>query len=591
MRTCVRRREARSLYARTWQSIRAEKWLAIGIVVGALMHALGHALLAAAGGQLARLLGGAPPVDARSTSGLLTTLGRGDATLGLATLGMFAALVKLAGGILAAHAEARVAGEVGARLRLEVLDGVLSLHSLRTPRHSDHGAAHRVAALTTHVEAAERGVSHGVLSELRALVQLVPLAVLVGALAPRLASTAAAAFAAFALFAMAVRGAFKRALARAAADAGTLTEAADEAVRHADLWRTYGAEVKIRTHVRALGRAMAAKAASLRARAALLSGTSEVLGALGLVLALGLVAAGKLEGVERGAIVPFSIAFFMAYKPLREWIDARLVRARGEAACAAATATAPIGDAEVAELAEAPPSERRIEARPPHALEDLVIEGFASSHARHAPLSITIQRGHIVAIVGPTGIGKTQLLRTLLGLEPGFEGSVRYGDRELLQARVGPHERPFAWVPQEAPVLADTALANIALAAHSPSIAHRAAAEIGASDLVASSGERVLGRDRTLSGGERQLLAVARALATVLPVLLLDEPTSALDSATEEKLLAAIARLRGRRTVLLVTHRPAPLAIADRAVVLSPVREIDHSKERSGVDDELVAAE
>jgi ABC-type transport system involved in cytochrome bd biosynthesis fused ATPase/permease subunit len=71
-----------------------------------------------------------------------------------------------------------------------------------------------------------------------------------------------------------------------------------------------------------------------------------------------------------------------------------------------------------------------------------------------------------------------------------------------------------------------------------------------------------------VSGGERQWIALARAVATGQPVLLLDEPTSGLDAESQRHVLEAIERLRGSRTVLIVTHRPEPLAIADMVIRL-----------------------
>lgn len=571
MRTWVIHRvRPRSLYARTREAVLAEKRLGFGIAFGSLMHASGHAFLAAAGGALARsLAGGAGPMDARSTSSLLADLGRGDAMIGLALAGLFAAIAKLVGGMLASFCEARVAGEVGARLRLEVLDDVLALTALRAPRHDDHGSAHLASALTTHVADAERGVSHGVLAELRAAVQLLPLGVLLVVLAPRLAGSAAVSLAAFGAFAFAVRRAFKRAHARAVASSGQLASAADEAVRHAELWATYGAEAKIRAHVAALGATLASQAANLRARAALLSGTSEVLGALALVLALALVGAGAIGGIDRGALVPFSIAFFMTYKPLRDLVDARIVRARGEAACAAAT------------RAEAP---RPFVERPRVAWPtgELALDAVVAEHASHRPITLRVPAGSIVAIVGPTGIGKTQLLRALLGLAPLARGHVYYASKALDDAGVGPSERPFAWVPQDAPIVAGTLEANVALGGSAGTI----------DDALANAiGDAVLVTERTLSGGERQQVAVARALATDLPVLLLDEPTSALDVDAEAKVLATIAALRGKRTVLVVTHRPAPLAIADVVVRLARSVDGEDPQDRAGGDLDVIAAE
>lgn len=578
---------SRSLYARTREAVLRGKTVALSIVVGSVMHASGHAFLAAAGGSLARALAeGGVSMDqpaAVATTRWMLALGRGDAMLGLAAFGLFAAVAKLVGGMLAAHSEAKVAGEVGARLRIEVLDDVLAVHALRAPRHRDHGSAQsevapmarrpdgaeRVASLTTHIADAERGVSHGVLAELRALVQLVPLGVLLVVLAPKLALSATLAMAAFGVFAFSVRRAFKRAHARAADNAGRLTLAADEAVRHAELWRTYGAQKKIRAHVVGLGAVITREAAALRARSALLSGTSEVLGALALVLALALVTMGAIGGIDRGGLVPFAVVFFMAYRPLRDLVDARIVRARGEAACAAATRSAE----------HAPDDEREPRA---WAAGELVLDGVVAEHASHRPISVRIPAGRIVAIVGPTGIGKTQLLRALLGLAPLRSGHVYYASELLDGAGVGPAERPFAWVPQDAPLLADTLEANIALGGKSGAID---------ADLAASIGDAVLGTERKLSGGERQLVAVARALATNLPVLLLDEPTSALDAEAEAKLLRTIAALRGKRTVVIVTHRPAPLAIADVVVELGQLGDVDEAQHRARLDLDDVAAE
>lgn len=501
---------------------------------------------------------------------VLAALGRGDAMLGLAVAGLFAAIAKLVGGTVAARSEAKVAGEVGARLRIEVLDDVLAVHVLRAPRHGDHGSAQsgaRVASLTTHVADAERGVSHGVFAEVRALVQLVPLGVLLVVLAPKLALSASVAMAAFGVFAFTVRRAFKRAHVRAAEDAGRLSAAADEAVRHAELWATYGAEKKIRSHVESLGARITREAAALRARGALLSGTSEVLGALALVLALALVAGGAVTGIDRGGLVPFAVVFFMAYRPLREFIDARIVRARGEAACDAATSS---------ESQSAPWSERAQVVWPSGAL---VLDDVVAEHASHAPISLTVPPGRIVALVGPTGIGKTQLLRALLGLAPLARGRVQYASKLLAAAGVGPNERPFAWVPQDAPILADTLEANVALGGKSGEVDGQ---------LARSIGDAVLVTERKLSGGERQLVAVARALATELPVLLLDEPTASLDVEAEKALLDQLAALRGKRTVVIVTHRPAPLAIADVVVKLGHVDEAEH---RARLDLDEVAAE
>jgi len=580
------------LYARTARAVVRRPSFGVAILVGSMMHAAGHALVAAAGGMLARsLAGGGGSMDQRSMR-IAGELGAGDAMLGLAFVGLAAALVKLAGGVLAAGAEARVAGDVGTALRLEVLDRVLAANSVRAARHADHGSAElahagtperaarttaSIASLTTHVADVERGVAAGVLGELRSILQLAPLAVLLAVLAPTLAGSAALALGGFGALVLLTRRALKRGFARAARETEDLLGAADEAVRHADLWRTYGAEHRVRAHLLTVSRRIVETGASLRARAALLSATSEVLGALALVLVVALVSAGAIGGVDRGAIVPFAIAFFMAYKPLRELVDARLARARADEAIRAAGAStettsvpAPLASTGVAAASDASPPARTWPLAP------LSIEGLVTRNGAHAPVSLRLRPGEIAAIVGATGVGKTSLLRALLGLDDALAGAVRYGDRDLTACGVGPSERPFAWVPQDAPVLGDTLVANVVLAdareggeeAERDETAARVLGELGAEALAASVGQAVLATDRKVSGGERQWINVARALATRLPVLLLDEPTSSLDPEAQTRMLRVLEGLRGKRTVLLVTHRPEPLAIADVVVRL-----------------------
>jgi ABC-type transport system involved in cytochrome bd biosynthesis fused ATPase/permease subunit len=155
-----------------------------------------------------------------------------------------------------------------------------------------------------------------------------------------------------------------------------------------------------------------------------------------------------------------------------------------------------------------------------------------------------------------------------------------YASESLDEAGVGPSERPFAWVPQDAPILADTLEANVGLGGVTPTALDP--------DFARSIGDAILMTERKLSGGERQLVALARALATDLPVLLLDEPTSALDAEAEARVLAKLDALRGKRTVVLVTHRTAPLAIADIVVKL---RHVDEAKDGAGLDLDDVAAE
>jgi ABC-type multidrug transport system fused ATPase/permease subunit len=512
--------------------------------------------------------------------------------LAVAGLGLGAALVKALGGVGSAYGQAKIAGAVGASLRGDVLDRLLSVHRLRRPRHDDHrgglpretpsaggnstdfSPTRRVSALTACVREVELGLHAGALGGLRAVAQLLPLLMILFWLAPTLALAALLVFVPFA----ALLGSFRRRWKQGYADAmrhnERLLEAADEAVRHADLWVTYGAEPKARLNVATLGDTIARVSARLEATAAAMSGANEVLGALALVCALCAARAGWLGHTADGAkVLGFAVAFFLAYKPIRDLAEARLAWTRGQAAFEEIEALAPRPEGELQETALSPklahegPDDSTGTQGAVWDLATLEICRLRLARGARTPLTLSVDPGQIVAIVGPTGVGKTTLLRTLLGLEPSQGGDIRYAGSSLADAPAGPAARPFAWVPQDAPLLADTLAANVALGAAAD--AREALAPLGASHLVDDLGTERLGAGgRAVSGGERQWIALARAIATRQPVLLLDEPTSGLDPESQAAVLLAIARLRGERSVLIVTHRPEPLAIADRVVRL-----------------------
>jgi ABC-type multidrug transport system fused ATPase/permease subunit len=529
------------------------------------MHAVGHACVALFAGGIAVAMARMWEVGGGRSIPLGSGRSLGDQAFSLAALGLAVLAAKAAAGVYASYVQARVAGEAASELRLELLDALLAVHRLRCPRHGDQGeessgtSARDVMALTDRVREVEVGLKQGLLGGLRAVAQLVPLAVVLAVLAPRLAAVAAAVLAVFGFALGRLRAGYQRATRREARERERLLEAADESVRHADLWVSYGAQGKARARVGTLGDALARGAARLEARAAAMSGANEVLGAAALLLAIVASRAGWLGALASGdRLLAFAVAFFLAYRPLRELADARLVLARAEGAFAELRMVIGAKDE-----ASAAPEQARDWA--PGALE---IRGLRLRRGSGEPLSLRAEPGSVVAIAGPTGAGKTTLLRTLLGLEPAAAGDVLYAGEPLGDAPAGPAARPFAWVPQEAPLLADTLQGNVQLGAYDVDPAE-ALAPLGASHLVRELEAARLGAGgRPVSGGERQWISLARAIATRQPVLLLDEPTSGLDAQSQRRVLEAIARLRGRRTVLIVTHRPEPLGIADLVVRL-----------------------
>jgi len=186
----------------------------------------------------------------------------------------------------------------------------------------------------------------------------------------------------------------------------------------------------------------------------------------------------------------------------------------------------------------------------------------------------------LVAVVGPSGTGKTSWLRTVLGLLPARGGRLRVAgvvvdeagvaDEDALRARV-------AYVPQGSALLAGSLRDNLTLgrdvdddalwaALHDVGLA--AALSAGPAGLDAPLAEDGQG----LSGGQQQRLAIARALAGDPLVLLLDEPTSALDAAAESELIALLRRLADERLIVVVSHRHTVVDAADRVLVASAGR-------------------
>ncbi|WP_425352657.1 ABC transporter ATP-binding protein [Methylobacterium terrae] len=191
-------------------------------------------------------------------------------------------------------------------------------------------------------------------------------------------------------------------------------------------------------------------------------------------------------------------------------------------------------------------------------------------------LSVRLTAGEALALLGPNGGGKTTLLKTLLGLLPALGGTIRVEGRPLGDLTARERARAMAYVPQAAAsAFAFTARAVVLMGRTSrtgllsaPSRADHAAAEAALARMgIAHLAERPVTR---LSGGERQLVLVARALAQEPRIVVLDEPTASLDFGNQGRVMAEILRLRADGLGLLfTTHDPNQAArYADRALLL-----------------------
>ncbi|MCM2412888.1 thiol reductant ABC exporter subunit CydD [Streptomyces sp. RKAG290] len=209
-------------------------------------------------------------------------------------------------------------------------------------------------------------------------------------------------------------------------------------------------------------------------------------------------------------------------------------------------------------------------------LEGVTVRHEGRTEPSLAAASLVVDEGETVALVGPSGVGKSTLLNVVLGFAEPDEGRVQVGGEDLAALSPERWRERIAWVPQRPHLFAGTIAENVRLARPEAddSAVTAALRDAGAHDFVTElpDGARtLLGEDGAgLSAGQRQRLALARVFLADRPVLLLDEPTASLDGETEAGIVGAVRRLAAGRTVLLVVHRPALLSVADRVVTLEP---------------------
>ncbi|WBB72881.1 thiol reductant ABC exporter subunit CydD [Micromonospora sp. WMMD1128] len=212
---------------------------------------------------------------------------------------------------------------------------------------------------------------------------------------------------------------------------------------------------------------------------------------------------------------------------------------------------------------------------------EIRFEGVTVAYDRTTALrdvTLTIRPGDRVAIIGPSGAGKSTLLNLLLGFVAPTAGRITVDGVDLAGVDLDAWRRELAWVPQRAHLFAGSLADNIRLGAPDTADDTLAAAVSDAAldEVVAALPDgldtRLGERGHGLSSGQRQRIALARAFLRDAPVVLLDEPTARLDSASEAVVLDATRRLVAGRTALLVAHRPALLADADRILRVSDGR-------------------
>lgn len=298
------------------------------------------------------------------------------------------------------------------------------------------------------------------------------------------------------------------------------------------------------------------------------------------IMVVGVIFAGAW-GVFSGAMTPGGLAACMmlavrALQPLRRSLTVWL---RYQAFVAA--------KARLQEVADLPCVDDREKPSLPPVCQGLELQGVALGREGAVPLfsglSLRIQAGECLAIRGDSGSGKTSLLSLLNGLEQPGTGTVRADGRSLDEFNADSVQRQIALLPQTGTIITGTMLENMTMFDERLNetvidIAH----QMGLDRIVAGMKlgyETRLGESNaeTLPAGVRQLIAIVRALAHDPSVILFDEANLSLDMSADQLLRDYLAQRKGSCTLVLVTHRPSLLSLADRVLTLSAGRLVDSS--------------
>ena len=189
-------------------------------------------------------------------------------------------------------------------------------------------------------------------------------------------------------------------------------------------------------------------------------------------------------------------------------------------------------------------------------------------------VNINIEKGDFISLVGNSGSGKSTIVDLIIGLNRSDEGEVMIDNQNINSINIEKWREKIGYVPQEITLFNDTIKHNITMGDESISDENIISSLIhaGAYDFVSELPEKLMtvvgehgGR---LSGGQRQRLAIARALVKKPELLILDESTSALDSKTENEIIQTLLKLKGKTTIIAISHQPNIQKVADKVYFL-----------------------
>lgn len=280
------------------------------------------------------------------------------------------------------------------------------------------------------------------------------------------------------------------------------------------------------------------------------------------------------SGITVGAFASFITAMLMLIAPIKHLSESAAPITRGLAAVERGL-----------DLIDQTPSEAEGTHEPGRArgelvLSDVQVRYAGASHNALDGVSLHVQPGQTLALVGSSGSGKTTLINLLPRFVEPTSGAITLDGVALGDWRLAALRRQFSFVSQDVVMFNDSVAANVALGL--PMDRARVMQALEAANLggfvqaLPQGPDSLVGHNAAqLSGGQRQRLAIARALYKDAPLLILDEATSALDTESEQAVKGALQRLMAGRTTLIIAHRLSTIEHADRIVVMSAGRIVE----------------